>query len=114
MNKKLKAIYKQSKDYVDGTPFDRIYIINTHRLYDGFWGENGYNCIKVLVSFSKDKEEVFYVFNKNYQTDVLQMFDEFKFNIDIPNDLDCIRLFTATPLVAKTGCSSTTIERLKK
>ena len=48
MNDKLKDIIKNSKPWNSGIVFDSLLIIPTVKIYDGFFGVNGYNNMFIL------------------------------------------------------------------
>lgn len=119
MNKYQKELIEKCEQYEVGTPFDNLYIIPSGVLYNGFWGKNGYNKIYLVCSVCKDNDEKFYLVGKKCQIDVLQFGDYFKpalatFNCDIPNKLNCVRLFCyGKRFVIKDILSSLTIEVIK-
>lgn len=98
MNKKLKNLIDNAIQFVPNEmenklEFDFIYLINTGKLYTGFWNKNGYNnmiCIGCVAGKNKS-DDVYYRIN-NSQYDVIQ-FNVNSVMIDVPHDLNCIRLF---------------------
>ena len=106
MTKKEKALIDTAIEY-DGSPLDGLYIISAHKLYKGFWGENGYNEMIILgYRWPKDEkcryeEKIVYHFNLNYQKDVLQCFKDIQFSMDMPNEYDCLRLCFREPIVVR-------------
>ena len=84
--KKEKTLIETAIEY-DGSALNGLYIISNHKLYNGFWGKNGYNSMTIL-GYNKDK--VFHF--GDYLRDVFQCFKEISFSIDVPNEYDCIRL----------------------
>ena len=94
MNKAQKELIKQARQY-DGEPIDGLYIISKDRLYDGFWGKNGYNEI-VIIAYSRVTDQ-YYRWN-SYPRDVINCNKEIQFSIDIPNKLNCVRIFFHKPI----------------
>ena len=50
MNKALKELIAQCEPYVDGTPFSSAYLIPSGKLYNGFWGKNGFNKFYIVCN----------------------------------------------------------------
>lgn len=102
MKKALKEIIESSVLYELNTPLDFIYIINTNKLYRGFWGKNGYNNI-IFIGYSRKTQQYYHFdFKEEYQRDVLNCLVPTKFNIDIPHDLNCIKMFFDEPIALST------------
>ena len=106
MNKKLELVLEQAQEYELGAPLDSIYIYSTNKLYNGFWGKNGYNGI-VIIGTYKDK---YYVVNKDYQCDVM----DFRYledlaarmMLDIPHESNAIHMWFGKPICFKELLSS--------
>lgn len=100
MNKKQKELIEFALPYEFGKPLKSIYIIPTGRQYNGFWGKNGYNDIKVVGLGWEDNN--YYIINPNTDCDVISFFDlgeSARFiQIDVPKRLNCIRLWCDRPI----------------
>lgn len=98
MNKAQKELIEKAIKY-NGEPITSLYIISKDRLYDGFWGKNGYNEI-VVIAYSRATDQYFKW--DSYPRDVINILKEMQFSIDIPNKLNCVRLFFHKPITLKT------------
>ena len=94
MNKKQKELIAQCKPYPLGTPFDCLYIIPSGKLYNGFWGKNGYNKIYLVCQVQiKDKDDEYYLIGDKYEIDVVSLPN---IEFDIPKELNCVRCFVGS------------------
>ncbi len=98
LRKKEQELVNQAIEY-NGSALDGIYIISKHKLYDGFWGKNGFNDMIVLGYRWINSEQEIYHFDIECPRDVIQCFKNIQFSIDIPNEYDCIRLCFQEPIV---------------
>lgn len=98
MNKKEQALLNKTTayDYENPKPIKIFYLLNTHKLYKGFWGKNGYNNIIVIGTWydEKTKEEHYYRFDDCKERDVVNLFvnEHAVINIDIDNEFDTLRV----------------------
>lgn len=69
MKKNIKELIEKALPYKLGSPLSSIDIISTDKLYNGFWGKNGYNGI-IILGYYKDK---CYFVNKDYECDVVEL-----------------------------------------
>ena len=99
MNKAQKELIEKAIKY-NGEPIDSLYIISEDRLYNGFWGKNGYNGM-IIIAYSKSTKE-YYKWD-SYPRDVIDCCKELQFGIDIPNDTNCVRLFFHKPITLQTA-----------
>ena len=114
MNKELKNLIEKAEDYELGKPLSSFYIVSTNKLYNGFWGKNGYNGIIIIgVGYKEDK---LYFVNRDYECDVIHLMQFRHFtnvggmSIDIPNDKNCIHMWFDKPICFKYLLSSMQIE----
>lgn len=73
--------------------FSSIYIINSEKEYNGFWGKNDFRRIIVL---GKDKENnELYNISGNYQVDDLKIENKYGLSIhcEISTEDDCVHLW---------------------
>ena len=84
-----------SASELEGVLINCIYIVNTNQSYDGFWGKNGYNNM-VVVGYSPNNKK-YYILSEA-QCDIVRLWrtNAIEISIDIPEDLNCIRLFGFT------------------
>ena len=88
-----RAIILEDEKEMFNLNYKSIYIINSGKLYDGFWGKNGYKSIIVL---GLDEEERLINISRNYQCDVFDIKTQYEFGyprFDIPKDDNCFRIF---------------------
>ena len=114
MKDKLKKIIETADEYMPGYDgklvFDTVYLISSGKLYDGFWGKNGYNEFIVLGKINDHYYKI-----DLCQYDVVTLEDMYHIIVDIPHDLNCIRLFYEDGLVFENTIVSTLkITRNKK
>lgn len=77
--------------------YSKVFLIVSNGIYDGFWGENGYNNIIILVQ--KPKSDVWYKLCE--EVDKFTIFDITErqiFNLDIPNDYEVPRIWFLNPI----------------
>lgn len=89
MKKKLKELIENAPFKGVGT-FTEFLLIPTNKEYDGFWGKNGYNNV-IVLGYNK-KEEVWCKVSYE-QCDNMFISNIRNFNMDIPRDLGCIRIW---------------------
>lgn len=101
MNKYQKELIAKCEPYVEGTPFDYLYVIPAGKLYNGFWGKNGYNKIYLVCKDidSKTKEEKCYLIGDACQVDVVHLgeyheVDRSVYKFDVIPKLNCTRIYT--------------------
>ena len=98
MNSKKKklierAIILEDEKEMFNLNYKSIYIINSGKLYDGFWRKNGYKSIIVL---GLDEEERLINISRNYQCDAFDIKTQYELGyprFDIPKDDNCFRIF---------------------
>ena len=98
MTEKLKAMIENAIHYDWNTHknilFDFLYVIPKAEKYDAFVGENGYNQMFILAQ-KRDSDDIYII------TDYA---DSFAFlhprttNIDIPTELQCVRMWFGCPI----------------
>lgn len=91
-----RAIILEDENEMFNLKYRNIYIINTGKLYDGFWGKNGYNSIIVLAL---DMDNRLINISRNYQCDAFDIKSQYEYanpRFDIPNDENCFRIFLLT------------------
>ena len=98
MTKELKKIIDESVRY-NGEPLNCFYIVSTNKQYNGVWGKNGYNGM-IIIGYSNETDK-YYNFGLDYERDVFHCFKQLSFSIDIPQELNCIRLFFNTSIVVE-------------
>lgn len=99
MTKKAQEILKKAyeKKYVVGTPFDRLIIVRTGKMYRGVWGKNGYeNMILIAMRYMPGSDVKEYMLIQNDDGD--QQIDAVDFlnydvGIDTPVDEGCMNVF---------------------
>ena len=97
MNKACKKLIEKAKPY-NGEEIGMLYIINSGKLYRGFWGKNGYNKIIVIGSSRKPHNEPveYYNLSENYDIDKVSIEDlveHERCNIDIEHKYNCVRVW---------------------
>lgn len=95
MNKACKEFIEKSKPY-NGEKLTSIYIINSGKLYRGFWGKNGYNKIIVIGCRSTEDGKEYYNVSNDYEVDVVriqELVEHDQCHIDISNKLGCIHIW---------------------
>lgn len=104
MNKKEQALLQKAVKYDYDKPIEikGFYLLNTHKLYKGFWGKNGYNNIKV-IGIGENGE--LYSLNEAKECDIFRMcfYKHGSINVDIDNEYDTIRIMPHKPIVLKSG-----------
>lgn len=73
--------------------YKSLYIINSEKAYNGFWGENSYNAI-IILGLTNEGEYI--NITGDYQCDsyeIINLNELIPTRTDIPNDLNCIRHF---------------------
>lgn len=88
-----RAIILEDEKEMFNLNYRCIYIINSGKLYDGFWGKNGYKSIIVL---GLDEEKRLINISRNYQCDAFDIKTQYELvypRFDIPKDDNCFRIF---------------------
>ena len=88
-----RAIILEDEKEMFNLNYKSIYIINSGKLYDGFWGKNGYKSIIVL---GLDEEKRLINISRNYQCDAFDIKTQYELGyprFDIPKDDNCFRIF---------------------
>lgn len=94
MRKKLKELIDNA-EFCETGIFNEFLIIPTHKVYDGFWGKNGYeNMIVLAKSFG---EETWYRISQE-QCDVLNFIYINNVCVDVPDDVGCVRISSVSPI----------------
>lgn len=116
MNKKEKALLDKAipYDYKNPKPIKIFYLLNSHRLYKGFWGKNGFNNIIVIGSYWEEgmKDEVYYKFEDCKERDVVDVFIEshMLIKLDIDGEYDTLRLCLDERVLVSENLSSFVIQ----
>lgn len=116
MNKKEKALLDKAipYDYKNPKPIKIFYLLNSHRLYKGFWGKNGFNNIIVIGSYWEEgmKDEVYYKFEDCKERDVVDVFIEshMLIKLDIDGKYDTLRLCLDERVLVSENLSSFVIQ----
>lgn len=107
MTNKLKAIIAKAKPGDYGL-YDEFLVIPTNKPYNGFFGPNGYNNLIILGRKLRSGEE----FKRLCldECDVLWL-QTYSVNIDVPTDLECIRIWLDRPVCISDTSISTIIGR---
>lgn len=88
MKAKLKELIDKAEPFAEGD-YDMFLLIPSGRMYDGFWGKNGYDSIIILgklrevetwTRIDSGASDVFTMQLREYNGHV---------NFDIPHDLGC-------------------------
>lgn len=113
MTKYLKEIINNSVPYELGKPLHSIYIISTGKLYQGFWGKNGYNGIIIIGSSGKDNR--FYHVNGEYEVDVIRLGENVEIDgMEIPHNVNCIHIWFKNQVCFTDVLSTMIVEQYKK
>ena len=95
MKKKLKELIENAPYKRVGT-FTQFLLIPTNEEYNGFWGKNGYNNVIIL---GYDKKEEIWCRLSPQQCDNMNISHVRNFDMDIPSDLGCIRIWFDNDIV---------------
>ena len=108
MKKALKELLEKAEPRVVGR-YDAFLIIDDHKHYNGFWGKNGFNSMTIL-GYDKTMQQYYLISTKI--SDVLTTFDKMSWNIDIPSNYGCIRIWFDHPvyITLDTAISSIRVE----
>lgn len=102
MNKKEKALLAKAVpyDYDDPKPIKAFYVVNTHKLYDGGWGKNGFNNMIIVGVWEHDHDVTYYTFPGTDQRDLMTAIvrEPVRFNIDITNEWDSVHFWFDKPI----------------
>ena len=93
--KKKNKLIKSAKTYDGKSLFNSIYIINSEKNYDGFWGQNGFR--KIIVIGVTAENELFKIENNQY--DLLEINNPYDYSLrfEISNKNDCLHMFVNDP-----------------
>ena len=92
MTTKQKELIESAKPYEEGIEFSCVYIINSGKNYNGFWGKNDYRQI-IVIGESSNKER-YKIEGSQYDVLEIENKHDYPLKFDIPKDKDCIRVFT--------------------
>ena len=115
MTKACKELIEKAKHY-NGEELTSIYIINSGRLYSGFWGKNGFNKIIVIGCRSTEDGKEYYNVSNDYEVDVVriqELAEHDQCNIDISNKLGCIHIWFNKTMKLNTLLSDLVMEIVK-
>lgn len=114
MNKACKELIEKAKPY-NGEEIGVLYIINSGKRYNGFWGSNNYNNI-ILIGRNRPKSPngpfEFYKLSTEYQSDkvCIQCLRQYETcNVDIDHELNCVRVWFNETLIRQTVLSDITL-----
>lgn len=94
--------------YELGTPFRRLYIIDTKKEYDGDWGKNGYNKLKLIAV---DHEGRLLDINDEGNIDVVMFGPGVRIHsIDIEHNVGYQRLTFASDVCVKDNMDAIIVE----
>ena len=71
-------------------------LIPTNRMYNGFFGKNGYNNMIVLGYDKAEKKH--YRLDKESGSDDFSIWDVYGTQMDVPNEYGCVRVHFREPL----------------
>ena len=114
MTSKEKKLLAQAKPYQHDLEFRAIYIINSKKDYDGFWGKNGYrNIIVIGQTFHNELYRLGQV-----QQDVLTIENpyDYRLKFEIGKEDDCLHMWVNQPykIVYNVHSESTLILNIEK
>lgn len=95
MTSKEKKLLAQAKPYQSNLEFRAIYIINSKKDYDGFFGKNGYrNIIVIGQTFDDELYRLGQV-----QQDVLTIQNpyDYRLSFEISKEDDCLHMWVYKP-----------------
>lgn len=95
MTNKEKKLLAQAKPYQSNLEFRAIYIINSKKDYDGFFGKNGYRNI-IVIGQTFDNE--LYRVGEEHQ-DVLTINNpyDYRLSFEISKEDDCLHMWVYKP-----------------
>ena len=112
MNKKLKELIKKALPYKDEI-LNGLLIVNSGKLYNGFWGKNGYNNIIVIGhELRKNNTRQYYFLTEN--SDVVDIENIESCHIDIDHDLGCVGVWFCKPIKAWSILSACSLEGVNR
>lgn len=92
---KLKELIENAPT-IQGGVF-QFFLIVSNGIYDGFWGENGYNNIIILAK--KPKSDVWYkLCEEADKFTIFNITEKQTFNLDIPSDYGVPRIWFHKPI----------------
>ena len=96
-----RAVPRKSEKFSD------IYIIDSEKKYDGFWGKNGYNNIIVLGRANVQSEELELITEHSDVINIMQT--SWSVNIDISSKNGVVHLWADKPLTISAPVNSSCI-----
>lgn len=87
-----KAIILEEREMFN-LQYNCIYIINSGKLYNGFWGKNGYKSIIVLALDTHDR---LINISRNYECDAFEIKTQYEFGyprFEIPKNDNCFKIY---------------------
>ena len=108
MKRALKELIATAERRVAGR-YDSFLVVDDHKLYNGVFGKNGFNSMTIL-GYDNTTQQHYLISTK--MSDVLTTFDKMSWNIDIPSDYGCIRIWFDHPvyITLDTAISSIRVE----
>jgi hypothetical protein len=94
MKKALKELIDNAERRVAGR-YDSFLIVDDHKPYGGAFGKNGFNSMTIL---GYDNTTQKYYLITTGMSDVLYTFDKMSWNIDIPSNYGCMRIWFDHPV----------------
>lgn len=99
MTKKQKEFIESAKPLpkiYDNMKFSGVYIIDSGKQYNGFWGKNGFKNL-IILGRNEEDEELYILSDKH--CDIMEIENIYKgvFMYDIPKESDCIRMCFSGP-----------------
>ena len=113
MKKALKELIENAQEY-NGELLTSLLIIPSGKLYDGFWGKNGYEYVNVIGCKVDGGQRTHYKITID-KADVVNVFAVEIDSIDIPHELGCVHISFNKPIVCtENNLSSCTFEPYEK
>lgn len=95
MTKELKELIATAPTIQNGV--FQCFLIVSNGIYDGFWGENGYNNIIILAQ--RPKSDYWYKLCENADKfTIFNITEKQTFNLDIPSDYGVPRIWFHKPI----------------
>ena len=89
MKKNLLELIEKAQPYEPNVPMHTLYLIDTHKIYNGIWGKNGYNNM-LVIGYSTATQKYYKITD---HSDVVYIADIRNVDFDIPSDLGCVRVY---------------------
>ena len=113
MKKALKELIENAQEY-NGELLTSLLIIPSGKLYDGFWGKNGYEYVNVIGCKMDGGQRTHYKITID-KADVVNVLAVEIDSIDIPHELGCVKISFNKPIVCtENNLSSCTFEPYEK